>query len=86
MQPIVFYNLESPGIGKWFFGYNNSITYDWSAESGNAWTVPVGGAIGKTFVTPSKMALTFKVGGYALVESPEGGNDWELTFSLNVLF
>ena len=86
VQPIVWYNLESPGIGKWFFGYNNSITYDWSGESGNTWTVPVGGAIGKTFVTPSKTALTLNVGAYDLVESPEGGNDWELRFSLNVLF
>ena len=46
VQPIVFYNLKSPGIGDWFGGYNNSITYDWSADSGDAWTVPIGAAVG----------------------------------------
>jgi hypothetical protein len=86
LQPIVFYNVTSPGIGEWFFGYNNSITYDWSAESGNRWTVPIGGAVGKTFILSSEQALTFKVGAYSLVESPEDGSDWELTLNLNVLF
>lgn len=86
VQPIVFYNLKSPGIGDWFVGYNNSITYDWSADSGDAWTVPIGAAVGKTFILPSKQAATLKVGGYALVEAPEGSNDWELTVNLNILF
>jgi len=86
VQPIVFYNLKSPGIGDWFVGYNNSITFDWAADSGDAWTVPVGAAVGKTFFLPSKQAATLKVGGYALVEAPEGSNDWELTVNLNILF
>ena len=87
VQPIVFYNLESPGIGAWFFGYNNSITYDWSVEDGaEEWEIPVGLTVGKTFVLPSKQALALNVGGYSLVETSDGGNDWELTFSANLLF
>lgn len=83
LQPIVFYNLKSPGIGDWFFGYNNSITYDWSNDE---WTVPLGLEAGKTFILPSETALTVSAGAYSLVETPTAGNDWEFTFNLNVLF
>ncbi|MEM9739948.1 MAG: hypothetical protein AAF829_08760 [Pseudomonadota bacterium] len=86
VQPIVWYNTSSPGIGDWFAGYNNSITYDWSADGDNAWEVPLGAAVGKTFVRPSGQAISTILGAYSFVETTEGGNDWELTFSLNLLF
>ena len=85
IQPIVFYNLNTPGIGDWFFGYNNSITYDWSADD-NAWEVPVGLSAGKTFILKSKKALSYRIGAYSLVETATGGNDWELTFSASLLY
>ncbi|MEM8636739.1 MAG: hypothetical protein AAGF33_17370 [Pseudomonadota bacterium] len=85
IQPIVFYNLNTPGIGDWFFGYNNSITYDWSADE-NEWEVPVGLSAGKTFILQSKKALSYRFGAYSLVETATGGNDWELTFSASLLY
>lgn len=85
IQPIVFYNLSSPGIGDWFFGYNNSITYDWSADD-NAWEVPIGLSAGKTFILESKKALSYRIGAYSLVETANDGNDWELTFSASLLY
>lgn len=85
VQPIIYYNLETPGIGPWFVGYNAPITYDWNAESGDAWEVPLGLTVGKTFVLPSKDSLQFAVGAYDLVETSANGNDWQLRFSINVL-
>ena len=85
IQPIVFYNLNTPGIGDWFFGYNNSITYDWSTDD-NEWEVPVGLSAGKTFILQSKKALSYRIGAYSLVETATGGNDWELTFSASLLY
>ncbi|MEM6625992.1 MAG: hypothetical protein AAF719_04750 [Pseudomonadota bacterium] len=85
VQPIVFYNLNSPGIGDWFFGYNNSITYDWSADE-NAWEVPVGLSAGKTLILKSQKALSYRLGAYSLVETATGGNDWEFTFSASLLY
>ncbi|MEM1194707.1 MAG: hypothetical protein AAGH57_01265 [Pseudomonadota bacterium] len=85
VQPIVYYNLETPGIGPWFFGYNAPITYDWDAEDGDAWEIPVGATVGKTVVLPSRDSLQFAVGGYYLAEAPTNGNDWQLRFSINFL-
>ena len=48
LQPIIFYNTEI--FGGSYIGYNNLITYDWSASGSDAWQVPVGLTAGKTFI------------------------------------
>ena len=40
---MIFYNLPN----AWHIHYNNMITYDWNATSGNRWTVPLGLGVGK---------------------------------------
>lgn len=86
IQPIIYYNLTSPGIGDWFIGYNAQISYDWSADSSDdAWTVPLGLTAGKTLLRPSGLAVTFNLGAYALLESPNDAFDWQLRFALNIL-
>ena len=42
---MIFYNLPD----AWNIHYNNMITYNWDADSDNAWTVPLGLAVGKMF-------------------------------------
>ncbi|MEM1293784.1 MAG: hypothetical protein AAGH89_00370, partial [Verrucomicrobiota bacterium] len=78
------YNFETSMIGPWFLGYNNQITYDWNAED-EAWQIPLGLTVGKTFLSRTGTAISVNVGGYGLVE-PNNGNDWELTFGINFLF
>lgn len=86
IQPIVYYNLTSPGIGDWFIGYNARISYDWSADSSDdAWTVPLGLTAGKTVLRPSGRAVTFNLGAYELLESPNDAFDWQLRFAINIL-
>jgi len=86
IQPIVYYNLESPGIGDWFFGYNAQLTYDWSADSpGDALTAPIGASVGKTVLLPSRVAVSYTLGAYKLVESPADISDWQLKFAINIL-
>lgn len=84
VQPIAMYNLEL--FGGSYIGYNNSITYDWSAKAGNRWQVPLGLTAGKTFLFESGYALDISLGGYGLVARPDGGADWQLKFGINLFF
>ena len=45
LQPMIFYNLPN----AWNIHYNNMITYNWDADSDDAWTVPLGLSTGRTF-------------------------------------
>jgi len=45
LEPDVSYNFES----GWYVQCEPSITYDWTAEAANAWTIPMGADIGKAF-------------------------------------
>ena len=85
IQPIVFYNITSmPGT---YVGYNNTITYNWSADSGNRWQVPVGLTVGKTLgIGSAGYALDLSLGGYWLAEKPQGGADWQLKFGISLFF
>lgn len=84
VQPIVFYN--TPLLGGSYIGYNNSITYDWTASSGNRWQVPVGATVGKTILFESGHSLDLNLGGYGLVARPSGGADWQFKFGVSVFF
>ncbi|MXN63859.1 hypothetical protein GR183_02995 [Stappia sp. GBMRC 2046] len=84
MQPIVLYNTEL--FGGSYFGYNNSITYNWTAKAGDRWQVPVGLTAGKTFVFDSGYALDVSLGGYALAAHPSGGADAQFKFGVNLFF
>lgn len=84
LQPIVFYNTGF--LGGSYIGYNNSITYDWSASSGNRWQVPVGVTVGKTFLFDSGEALDLNIGTYWLAEKPTGGADSQIKFGISWFF
>ena len=45
MQPFVNYNFD----GGWFLFSDPAITANWKAESGQRWTVPLGGGVGRVF-------------------------------------
>ncbi len=84
-QPILTYGL---GQG-WYFGYNNVISYNHNAASGDeAWTIPLGLTVGKTTVTDeaSGRAVDVSLGYYALERQPTGGPDSQLKFGLSFFF
>lgn len=84
VQPLVFYNTEF--LGGSYIGYNNSLTYNWNANSGDRWQVPVGLTVGKTFLRESGHAVDLNVGAYGLAERPTGGADFQFKFGLSVFF
>lgn len=84
IQPIVFYNMKL--FGGSYIGYNNSITYDWSASGSDAWQVPAGLTVGKTFILRSGYLLDVNLGGYHLAAAPQGGADQQFKFGISLFF
>ena len=60
------------------------ITANWEAESGQKWTVPFGGGVGKLF--PGKPPINTQVQVFYYVEKPDNGPDWSLRLQVQFLF
>jgi len=80
IQPILNYNF--PGF------YLNSApmaTVNWEADSGNQWTVPLGGGIGKIFHF-GKLPVNTSLQAYYNVVTPDNGADWQIRFQVQFMF
>jgi hypothetical protein len=80
-QPIVNYNMKD----GWYLNYSPVINYDWSADSSDAWTVPLGGGVGRVFHI-GKQAINAKLAAYHMAESPTNGPEWQMQFQVSFLF
>jgi len=83
LEPMFLYNF--PNLPGWEVQYNNTITYDWNATSGNEWTVPLGLGVGKT-VMLGDVGFNIIGGYYYNVERPQGAADSMLRVSANFVF
>lgn len=80
-QYFINYNLES----GWYLSTTPVITANWEADSGNRWTVPIGGGIGR-LVKSGKIPIDYKLTAYWNAEKPDFGPNWNLQFTVKVLF
>jgi len=81
LQPFVNYNLAD----GWSLGTAPIITANWEAESGEAWTVPVGGGVGKLFRI-GKLPIQANLRAYYNAIKPEYAADWQLQLQFSLLF
>ena len=81
IEPMISYNLES----GWYADVDPQMTFDWTAEAANAWTIPMGADIGKAFNLGSQ-SLSLQGGAYDLLKRPEGAPQWIFRVSLTFLF
>ena len=83
-QPMVFYNFPSaPGLA---LAYNPMITYDWTASSDNALTLPLGASLSKTNALSGGYGLEFILGGYWNAVKPDGAAEGTIKWAVNVVF
>ena len=80
-QPILNYNF---GKG-WYVSGTTTITANWEAESGEEWTVPVGGGVGRVMKI-GKQPVDIKLMGYWQAEKPQFAADWYTQFTFKFLF
>lgn len=80
-QPFVNYNLDD----GWYLASAPVVTANWNADSGERWTIPVGGGIGKLFRL-GKLPVNASLQSYYNVEHPKFGPDWSARFQVQFLF
>jgi len=80
-QYFINYNMAD----GWYLSSAPIITANWKADSGNQWTIPFGGGVGKIFKI-GKQAMNAQMQAFYNVEKPDGGADWSLRLQLQFLF
>ncbi|MBN3521172.1 hypothetical protein JYB62_14270 [Algoriphagus lutimaris] len=69
----------------WYVNSAPIITADWTAPSGQQWTVPVGGGGGKLVMIGGRLPLNLQSQIYYNVEHPDFGPDWQWRLQLQIL-
>jgi len=81
VQPFLNYNFP----GGLYLTSAPILTVNWKAESGQQWTVPVGGGVGKIFHL-GKLPVNGQISAYYNVETPKYGSDWQLRLQVQFMF
>jgi hypothetical protein len=79
--PRISYNFES----GWYVDCDPEMTYDWTADTASAWTIPMGADIGKAFKMGSQ-DLSLQAGAYDLLKRPDRAPQWIMRVSVTLLF
>jgi hypothetical protein len=81
LQYFINYNMKK----GWFISISPIITANWQASSGNVWTVPVGGGVGRVFrlgFQPVNVSVAF----FGNVVHPVEGSPWGMRLQMSFLF
>jgi len=81
LQYFVNYNLPK----GWYLSSAPILTANWKADSGNQWTVPFGGGVGKIFRI-GKQPMNAQVQAFYNAVKPDNGPDWTLRLQFQFLF
>jgi hypothetical protein len=81
IQPFVNYNFE----GGFYLTSAPILTVDWKAESGQQWTVPLGGGVGKIFHF-GKLPVNTQLSAYYNVVKPDYGANWQIRAQVQLMF
>ncbi len=80
-QYFVNYNFSD----GWYLTTTPIMTADWTKDSGEQWTVPVGGGVGKLMKFESFPPLDFKLQAFTNVVRPTGAAEWSAMFSVKLI-
>ena len=81
IEPQISYNLES----GWYADIDPQMTYDWTANTANAWLIPMGADVGRAFNIGTQN-ISLQVGAYDLVKRPDGAPRCIMRVSVTFLF
>jgi hypothetical protein len=70
LQPFINYNMK----GGWYINTAPVMTANWEADSGDQWTVPLGGGVGRVMKIGNQH-VNLRIAGYYNVEAPDGNDD-----------
>jgi len=81
IQPFVNYNFSS----GFYLTSAPIATVNWLADSGQQWTVPVGGGVGKIFHL-GPLPVNASLAAYYNVVRPDNGANWQIRAQVQLLF
>lgn len=77
-----FINYNTP---HYYLNTSPTMSYNWEANSDDAWIIPIGGGIGK-IVHFGKMPVDMRVSVYWNAKAPESAPDWFSEFQIKLMF
>jgi hypothetical protein len=80
-QYFINYNMK----GGWYLTTAPVITANWNADSGQKWTVPFGGGLGRVFKVGNQH-INARLAGYYNTEKPDDASDWTLQATVTFMF
>jgi hypothetical protein len=81
IEPFINYNLD----GGWYLISDMILTANWNASSGQRWTVPLGGGVGK-LLKIGNQAINVRTEAYYNVAKPDSAPNWQWGFTVQFLF
>jgi hypothetical protein len=81
IQPFVNYNFKD----GFYLTSAPIATVNWDAPSGQKWTVPVGGGVGKIFHF-GRLPVNTQLAAYYNVERPDNAANWQIRFQVQLMF
>lgn len=81
IQPFVNYNFA----GGFYLTSAPVITVNWNAASGQQWTVPIGGGVGKIFHL-GKLPVNTSLAAFYNVVRPDNGPNWQIRAQAQLMF
>lgn len=80
LQYFVNYNFPD-----FYLNTSPTMSYNWKADSDEAWTIPIGGGLGKIFRFGG-MPFDMRLSAYVNVEAPDSAADWFTEFHIKLMF
>ena len=81
IQPFINYNFKE----GFYLTSSPILTVDWKADSGQRWTVPIGGGVGKIFHF-LRLPVNTQLAGYYNVVRPDFGANWQIRAQVQLMF
>ena len=81
IQPFLNYNFS----GGLYLTSAPIMTINWKADSGDRWTVPLGGGVGKIFHI-GRLPVNAQLSSYYNVVKPDYGPDWQIRAQVQFMF
>ena len=81
INPFANYNFSD----GWYLSSSEVITANWMAKSGQQWTVPVGGGVGRLFRVDD-LPINARLEVLNNVVHPQGAPNWQIQFQVQLLF
>jgi hypothetical protein len=81
LQPFAHYNMRS-GL---YFASLPTITANWKTSSGNVWTVPLGGGIGKHWRLTEVWSIDAQLQSFCAVKHPDEAPNRQFFFQIQLV-